>query len=176
MQEEAEHLATAHPVRAMEVLVQFDGISVEWEELKRTLQGCEDSLMVASRLQSFIQVQIRKKRLTLNTTCYWNSSASKKWGLFLTMTLTFIQICYKCKQKILKNKTRHQEQFQGTGTAARSKHEGRLSKTKAVVRLHVHIFLILSAAPLGFVTANDLPPSHPPFFSWHLHLQHPTEI
>uniref|UniRef100_A0AAQ5Y695 Spectrin beta chain n=1 Tax=Amphiprion ocellaris TaxID=80972 RepID=A0AAQ5Y695_AMPOC len=28
---------------------------VEWEELKRTLQGCEDSLMVASRLQSFIQ-------------------------------------------------------------------------------------------------------------------------
>uniref|UniRef100_A0A669E2T7 Spectrin beta chain n=1 Tax=Oreochromis niloticus TaxID=8128 RepID=A0A669E2T7_ORENI len=35
--------------------LQFDGISVEWEELKRTLQGCEDSLMVASRLQSFIQ-------------------------------------------------------------------------------------------------------------------------
>uniref|UniRef100_A0A7N9AUN5 Spectrin beta chain n=1 Tax=Mastacembelus armatus TaxID=205130 RepID=A0A7N9AUN5_9TELE len=55
LQEEAEHLATAHPGRAMEVLVQFDGISVEWEELKRTLQGCEDSLMVASRLQSFIQ-------------------------------------------------------------------------------------------------------------------------
>uniref|UniRef100_A0AAQ4PQT9 Spectrin beta chain n=1 Tax=Gasterosteus aculeatus aculeatus TaxID=481459 RepID=A0AAQ4PQT9_GASAC len=26
-----------------------------WEELKRTLQGCEDSLMVAGRLQSFIQ-------------------------------------------------------------------------------------------------------------------------
>uniref|UniRef100_A0A671V9H2 Spectrin beta chain n=1 Tax=Sparus aurata TaxID=8175 RepID=A0A671V9H2_SPAAU len=37
------------------VLVPFDGISLEWEELKRTLQGCEDSLMVASRLQSFIQ-------------------------------------------------------------------------------------------------------------------------
>uniref|UniRef100_A0A7N6BRC4 Spectrin beta chain n=1 Tax=Anabas testudineus TaxID=64144 RepID=A0A7N6BRC4_ANATE len=55
LQEEAEHLATAHPSRAMEVLMQFDGISVEWEELKRTLQGCEDSLMVASRLQSFIQ-------------------------------------------------------------------------------------------------------------------------
>lgn len=49
-------MATAHPARAMEVLVPFDGISVEWEELKRTLQGCEDSLMVASRLQSFIQV------------------------------------------------------------------------------------------------------------------------
>lgn len=49
-------MATAHPGRAMEVLVPFDGISVEWEELKRTLQGCEDSLMVASRLQSFIQV------------------------------------------------------------------------------------------------------------------------
>uniref|UniRef100_A0A4W6D250 Spectrin beta chain n=1 Tax=Lates calcarifer TaxID=8187 RepID=A0A4W6D250_LATCA len=53
--QEAEHLATAHPGRAMEVLVPFDGISVEWEELKHTLQGCEDSLMVASRLQSFIQ-------------------------------------------------------------------------------------------------------------------------
>lgn len=58
MQEEAEHLATAHPSRGMEVLVQFDGISVKWEELKRTLQGCEDSLMVASRLQSFIQVHM----------------------------------------------------------------------------------------------------------------------
>lgn len=56
MQEEAEHLATAHANRATEVLLPFDGISVEWEELKRTLQGCEDSLMVASRLQSFIQV------------------------------------------------------------------------------------------------------------------------
>lgn len=56
MQEEAEHLASAHTGRAMDVLVPFDGISVEWEELKRTLQGCEDSLMVASRLQSFIQV------------------------------------------------------------------------------------------------------------------------
>ncbi|XP_072315924.1 spectrin beta chain, non-erythrocytic 4 isoform X2 [Eucyclogobius newberryi] len=55
LQEEAEHLATDHPARAMEVLVAFDGLSVEWEELKRTLQGCEDSLMVASRLQSFIQ-------------------------------------------------------------------------------------------------------------------------
>ncbi|KAM9733521.1 spectrin beta chain, non-erythrocytic 4 isoform 2-T2 [Menidia menidia] len=55
LQEEAEHLATAHPGRAMEILVPFDGISVEWEELKRTLQGCEDSLMVAGRLQSFIQ-------------------------------------------------------------------------------------------------------------------------
>ncbi|XP_056139093.1 spectrin beta chain, non-erythrocytic 1-like isoform X2 [Lampris incognitus] len=55
LQEEAEHLATANPGRAMEVLVPFEGISVEWEELKRTLQGCEDSLMVAGRLQSFIQ-------------------------------------------------------------------------------------------------------------------------
>lgn len=41
----------------MEILVPFDDISVEWEELKQTLQGCEDSLMVASRLQSFIQVE-----------------------------------------------------------------------------------------------------------------------
>uniref|UniRef100_A0A3Q3BGL2 Spectrin beta chain n=1 Tax=Kryptolebias marmoratus TaxID=37003 RepID=A0A3Q3BGL2_KRYMA len=55
LQEEAEHLATAHSGRTMEILVPFDDISVEWEELKRTLQGCEDSLMVASRLQSFIQ-------------------------------------------------------------------------------------------------------------------------
>ncbi|KAJ3590639.1 hypothetical protein NHX12_008589, partial [Muraenolepis orangiensis] len=55
LQEEAEHLASAQPGRAMEVLVPFEGISVEWEELKRTLQGCEDSLMVAGRLQSFIQ-------------------------------------------------------------------------------------------------------------------------
>uniref|UniRef100_A0AAQ5YBP2 Spectrin beta chain n=1 Tax=Amphiprion ocellaris TaxID=80972 RepID=A0AAQ5YBP2_AMPOC len=55
LQEEAEHMATAHPGRAIDILVPFDGISVEWEELKRTLQGCEDSLMVASRLQSFIQ-------------------------------------------------------------------------------------------------------------------------
>uniref|UniRef100_A0A3B5R3D9 Spectrin beta chain n=1 Tax=Xiphophorus maculatus TaxID=8083 RepID=A0A3B5R3D9_XIPMA len=55
LQEEAEFLAAAHPSRTMEILVPFDGISVEWEELKRTLQGCEDSLMVASRLQSFIQ-------------------------------------------------------------------------------------------------------------------------
>ncbi|XP_077421890.1 spectrin beta chain, non-erythrocytic 4 isoform X2 [Vanacampus margaritifer] len=55
LQEEAEHLATAHANRATEVLLPFDGISVEWEELKCTLQGCEDSLMVASRLQSFIQ-------------------------------------------------------------------------------------------------------------------------
>lgn len=56
MQEEAEHLATAHSGRAMEVLVPFDEISLEWEELKHTLQRCEDSLTVASRLQSFIQV------------------------------------------------------------------------------------------------------------------------
>lgn len=56
-QEEAEHLATAHSGRAMDVLVPFDEISLEWEELKHTLQRCEDSLTVASRLQSFIQVK-----------------------------------------------------------------------------------------------------------------------
>ncbi|XP_062328735.1 spectrin beta chain, non-erythrocytic 4-like isoform X2 [Osmerus eperlanus] len=55
LQGEAEQLATSHPDRALEVLVPFEGISVEWEELKRTLQGCEDSLMVAGRLQQFIQ-------------------------------------------------------------------------------------------------------------------------
>ncbi|XP_061072735.1 spectrin beta chain, non-erythrocytic 4-like [Conger conger] len=55
LQAEAEDLATAHPGQAVEVLVQFEGISVEWEELRRTLQGCEDSLTVAGRLQQFIQ-------------------------------------------------------------------------------------------------------------------------
>ncbi|XP_047195582.1 spectrin beta chain, non-erythrocytic 1-like isoform X2 [Hippoglossus stenolepis] len=55
LQEEAEHLASVHSGRTMDVLVPFDGISLEWEELKRTLQGCEDSLLVAGRLQSFIQ-------------------------------------------------------------------------------------------------------------------------
>uniref|UniRef100_A0A4W5PA76 Spectrin beta chain n=1 Tax=Hucho hucho TaxID=62062 RepID=A0A4W5PA76_9TELE len=55
LQQEAEELAISHPAKAMEVLEHFEGISVEWEELKRTLQGCEDSLMVAGRLQQFIQ-------------------------------------------------------------------------------------------------------------------------
>ncbi|XP_056333913.1 spectrin beta chain, non-erythrocytic 4-like isoform X1 [Danio aesculapii] len=55
LQEEAEELATSHPEKAVEILVPFEGISVEWEELKRTLQGCEDSLTVAGRLQQFIQ-------------------------------------------------------------------------------------------------------------------------
>ncbi|KAL7878262.1 hypothetical protein AOLI_G00092360 [Acnodon oligacanthus] len=55
LQQEAEELATSHPSKAMEILVPFEGISVEWEELKRTLQGCEDSLTVAGRLQQFIQ-------------------------------------------------------------------------------------------------------------------------
>uniref|UniRef100_A0A8C9W713 Spectrin beta chain n=1 Tax=Scleropages formosus TaxID=113540 RepID=A0A8C9W713_SCLFO len=55
LQQEAEELAVTHPAQAVEVLVQFEEISVEWEELKCTLQGCEDSLTVASRLQQFIQ-------------------------------------------------------------------------------------------------------------------------
>ncbi|XP_045076767.1 spectrin beta chain, non-erythrocytic 4-like isoform X1 [Coregonus clupeaformis] len=55
LQQEAEELAISHPAKAMEVLEPFEGISVEWEELKRTLQGCEDSLIVAGRLQQFIQ-------------------------------------------------------------------------------------------------------------------------
>ncbi|MGH0151911.1 UNVERIFIED_CONTAM: hypothetical protein FKN15_020718 [Acipenser sinensis] len=55
LQQEAEELAATHPSQAMEILVQFEQISVEWDELKRTLQGCEDSLTVASRLQQFIQ-------------------------------------------------------------------------------------------------------------------------
>uniref|UniRef100_A0A672RH52 Spectrin beta chain n=1 Tax=Sinocyclocheilus grahami TaxID=75366 RepID=A0A672RH52_SINGR len=55
LQEEVEELATSHPDKAVDILVPFEGISVEWEELKRTLQGCEDSLTVAGRLQQFIQ-------------------------------------------------------------------------------------------------------------------------
>ncbi|XP_048024508.1 spectrin beta chain, non-erythrocytic 4-like isoform X4 [Megalobrama amblycephala] len=55
LQEDAEELATSHPDKAVDILVPFEGISVEWEELKRTLQGCEDSLTVAGRLQQFIQ-------------------------------------------------------------------------------------------------------------------------
>uniref|UniRef100_A0A8C5RPI7 Spectrin beta, non-erythrocytic 4 n=1 Tax=Laticauda laticaudata TaxID=8630 RepID=A0A8C5RPI7_LATLA len=55
LQQEGESLATIHPTQAMEVLMQFEEISEEWEALKKTLQGCEDSLTVASRLQQFIQ-------------------------------------------------------------------------------------------------------------------------
>ncbi|XP_062861105.1 spectrin beta chain, non-erythrocytic 4-like isoform X1 [Trichomycterus rosablanca] len=55
LQQEAEELATSQPHKAEEILIPFDGVSVEWDELKRTLQGCEDSLTVAGRLQQFIQ-------------------------------------------------------------------------------------------------------------------------
>uniref|UniRef100_A0A8D0AZZ5 Spectrin beta, non-erythrocytic 4 n=1 Tax=Salvator merianae TaxID=96440 RepID=A0A8D0AZZ5_SALMN len=55
LQQEGEVLANAHPAQAMEILMQFEEIREEWEALKRTLQGCEDSLTVASRLQQFIQ-------------------------------------------------------------------------------------------------------------------------
>lgn len=75
VQEEAEHLATAHSGRAMEVLVPFDEISLEWEELKHTLQRCEDSLTVASRLQSFIQV-------------YRNTQLERKEEEFITVNVS----------------------------------------------------------------------------------------
>ncbi|XP_062916024.1 spectrin beta chain, non-erythrocytic 4-like isoform X1 [Mobula hypostoma] len=55
LQLEAEGLATAHPAQALDILVQFEEISEEWEQLKRALQGCEDSLSVAGKLQQFIQ-------------------------------------------------------------------------------------------------------------------------
>ncbi|GCB85096.1 hypothetical protein scyTo_0025723, partial [Scyliorhinus torazame] len=55
LQLEAESLAAAHPAQAMEILIQFEEISEEWEQLKRALQGCEDSLSVAGKLQQFIQ-------------------------------------------------------------------------------------------------------------------------
>ncbi|XP_053908842.1 LOW QUALITY PROTEIN: spectrin beta chain, non-erythrocytic 4-like [Cuculus canorus] len=55
LQREGEILAAAHPGRALEILVPFEEISEEWENLKRALQGCEDSLTVAGRFQQFIQ-------------------------------------------------------------------------------------------------------------------------
>ncbi|XP_044844211.1 spectrin beta chain, non-erythrocytic 4 isoform X1 [Mauremys mutica] len=55
LQQEGEALATAHPAQALTVLLHFEEISEEWEALKNALQGCEDSLSVASRLQQFIQ-------------------------------------------------------------------------------------------------------------------------
>ncbi|XP_017695372.1 PREDICTED: spectrin beta chain, non-erythrocytic 4-like [Lepidothrix coronata] len=55
LQREGEALAAAHPARALEILLPFEEISDEWENLKRALQGCEDTLTVAGRLQQFIQ-------------------------------------------------------------------------------------------------------------------------
>ncbi|KAM6427580.1 spectrin beta chain, non-erythrocytic 4 isoform 1-T1 [Liasis olivaceus] len=55
LQQEGESLANTHPTQAVEILMHFEEISEEWEALKKTLQGCEDSLTVASRLQQFIQ-------------------------------------------------------------------------------------------------------------------------
>lgn len=49
LQQEGEGLANAHPAQAVEILLHFEEISEEWEALKRTLQGWEDSLTVASR-------------------------------------------------------------------------------------------------------------------------------
>ena len=55
LQHEGEALAAAYPARAAELLPPFEEIGDEWEALKRALQGCEDSLSVAGRLQQFIQ-------------------------------------------------------------------------------------------------------------------------
>ncbi|KAM9591637.1 spectrin beta chain, non-erythrocytic 4-like isoform 3-T3 [Morphnus guianensis] len=55
LQREGEALAASHPGRALEILLPLEQISEEWEALKRALQGCEDSLIVAGRLQQFIQ-------------------------------------------------------------------------------------------------------------------------
>ncbi|XP_074873007.1 spectrin beta chain, non-erythrocytic 4 isoform X2 [Carettochelys insculpta] len=55
LQQEGEALAGSHPAQALTILLHFEEISEEWEALKRTLQGCEDALTVASRLQQFIQ-------------------------------------------------------------------------------------------------------------------------
>ncbi|XP_077645281.1 spectrin beta chain, non-erythrocytic 4 isoform X2 [Lonchura striata] len=55
LQQEGEALAAAHPGRALEILLPFEEIGQEWDDLKRTFQGCEDTLTVAGRLQQFIQ-------------------------------------------------------------------------------------------------------------------------
>uniref|UniRef100_A0A8B9YYS8 Spectrin beta, non-erythrocytic 4 n=1 Tax=Buteo japonicus TaxID=224669 RepID=A0A8B9YYS8_9AVES len=55
LQREGEALAASHPGRALEILLPLEQISEEWEALKRVLQGCEDSLIIAGRLQQFIQ-------------------------------------------------------------------------------------------------------------------------
>uniref|UniRef100_A0A803WE02 Calponin-homology (CH) domain-containing protein n=1 Tax=Ficedula albicollis TaxID=59894 RepID=A0A803WE02_FICAL len=55
LQQEGEALAAAHPERALEILLPFEEIGEEWDDLKRALQGCEDTLTVAGRLQQFIQ-------------------------------------------------------------------------------------------------------------------------
>ena len=55
LQHEGEALAAAYPAHAAELLPPFEEIGDEWEALKRALQGCEDSLSVAGRLQQFIQ-------------------------------------------------------------------------------------------------------------------------
>ncbi|XP_057282410.1 spectrin beta chain, non-erythrocytic 4-like, partial [Pezoporus wallicus] len=54
LQREGEALAASHPGRALEILVPFEEIHEEWDGLQRALQGCEDSLSVAGRLQAFI--------------------------------------------------------------------------------------------------------------------------
>ncbi|XP_028921012.1 spectrin beta chain, non-erythrocytic 4 isoform X2 [Ornithorhynchus anatinus] len=55
LQQEGEALAASHPAQAPQLLRQFEEIGEEWEGLKQTLQGCEDALTVAGRLQQFIQ-------------------------------------------------------------------------------------------------------------------------
>uniref|UniRef100_A0A8B9NPQ8 Calponin-homology (CH) domain-containing protein n=1 Tax=Accipiter nisus TaxID=211598 RepID=A0A8B9NPQ8_9AVES len=55
LQREGEALAASHPRRAPEILLPLEQISEEWEALKQALQGCEDSLIIAGRLQQFIQ-------------------------------------------------------------------------------------------------------------------------
>ncbi|KYO40220.1 hypothetical protein Y1Q_0020194 [Alligator mississippiensis] len=53
LQQEAEALATGSD--AADVLLPFEELREEWEALTQALQGCEDALAVAGRLQRFIQ-------------------------------------------------------------------------------------------------------------------------
>uniref|UniRef100_A0A8V5GVS2 Spectrin beta chain n=1 Tax=Melopsittacus undulatus TaxID=13146 RepID=A0A8V5GVS2_MELUD len=55
LQHQGEDLAAAQPERALELLVPSQEIREEWASLWRELRGCQDSVSVAGRLQSFIQ-------------------------------------------------------------------------------------------------------------------------
>uniref|UniRef100_UPI00398F8911 spectrin beta chain, non-erythrocytic 1-like isoform X2 n=1 Tax=Pristiophorus japonicus TaxID=55135 RepID=UPI00398F8911 len=55
LQKEAHTLADEHPKHAADILNRLKEINDVWDELKHTLQGCEESLGEASKLQRFLQ-------------------------------------------------------------------------------------------------------------------------
>lgn len=73
----------------MDVLVPFDEISLEWEELKHTLQRCEDSLTVASRLQSFIQVHGDELPGNIYTVCFY---VLHYWFYYVSLKISYLVV------------------------------------------------------------------------------------